>query len=203
MIGNDIVDLKIAALESNWKRPRFLDKVFSDKEQLLILNSEHQSQMVWLLWSMKEAAYKIYVQQYGQRIFNPKKLRCELVSKSEGLVNFNGNQYVTKSEISDDFINTLAYSEEPKTIIIHQFKIKDTSYKTQSHTAKQKLLKSFSELKKVSVKNLEIKKNKNSVPRLFYNGNEQNDSFSIAHHGFYGAYAISLSKQISTNLAPI
>ncbi len=191
MIGNDIVDLKMAAFESNWKRPRFLDKVFSNEEQWLILNSENQSQMVWLLWSMKEAAYKIYVQQYGERIFNPKKLRCELVSKSEGLVNFNGNQYVTKSEIDDDFINTLAYSEEPKTTIIHRFKIEDTSYKTQSHTAKQKLLKSFSELKKVSIKYLEIKNDKNSVPRLFYNGNKQSDSFSIAHHGFYGAYAIS------------
>ena len=192
MIGNDIVDLKMAAVESNWKRPRFLDKVFSNEEQWLILNSENQSQMVWLLWSMKEAAYKIYVQQYGERIFSPKKLRCELVSKSEGLVNFNGNQYVTKSEIGDDFINTLAYSEEPKTTIIHRFKIEDASYKTQSHIAKQKLLKSFSELKKVSIKNLEIKNDKNSVPRLFYNGNEQSDSFSIAHHGFYGAYTISI-----------
>lgn len=190
MIGNDIVDLKMAALESNWKRPRFLDKVFSNKEQKLILNSEKQSQMVWLLWSMKEAAYKIYVQQYGERIFNPKKIRCKLVSKSEGLVNFNGNQYGSKSEIDNDFINTLTYSEEPKTTISHRFKIEGSSYKTQSHTTKQKLLKSFSELKEVSIKNLEIKKDKNGVPRLFYNGNEQNDSFSIAHHGFYGAYAI-------------
>lgn len=193
MIGNDIVDLKMAALESNWKRPRFLDKVFSNEEQWLILNSVNQSQMVWLLWSMKEAAYKIYVQQYGERIFNPKKLRCELVSKREGLVNFNGNQYATKSEIRDDFINTLAYSEEPKTTIIHRFKIKESSYKIQSHTAKQKLLKAFSELKKVSIKKLEIKNNKNSVPRLFYDGNKQNDSFSIAHHGFYASYAISYS----------
>lgn len=191
MIGNDIIDLKIASLESNWKRPRFLDKVFSNEEQLLILNSKNQSQMVWLLWSMKEAAYKIYVQQYGGRFFNPKKLRCELVSKREGLVDFNGNQYVTKSEISDDFINTLAYSEEPKTTIINCFKTEDTSYKTQSHTAKQKLLKAFSKLKKIAIKTLEIKNDKNSVPRLFYNGNEQSDSFSITHHGFYGAFAIS------------
>ncbi|QHI39110.1 hypothetical protein IMCC3317_45110 [Kordia antarctica] len=191
MIGNDIVDLKVAAIESNWKRPRFLGKVFSEDEQCRILNSENQSQMVWLLWSMKEAAYKIYVQQNGERFFNPKKLSCELVSKSEGLVTFNGNQYITKSEISDDFINTLAYSEARETTITHHFKIEDNSYKIQSHTAKQKLLKSFSELKKVSIKNLEIKKDKNNVPRLFYKGDEQTDSFSIAHHGFYGGYAIS------------
>ncbi|MFT4791790.1 MAG: phosphopantetheinyl transferase (holo-ACP synthase), partial [Arcticibacterium sp.] len=58
MIGNDVVDLKVAALESNWMRLGFLDKVFSEEEQEVILNSENKSQMVWLFWSMKEAAYK-------------------------------------------------------------------------------------------------------------------------------------------------
>ena len=33
MIGNDIVDLKQAAKDSNWQRPRFLDKVFTKHEQ--------------------------------------------------------------------------------------------------------------------------------------------------------------------------
>lgn len=192
MIGNDIVDLKVAAIESNWKRPRFLDKVFSNDEQLLILNAENQFQMVWLLWSMKEAAYKIYAQQYGVRIFNPKKIQCKLIAKNEGLVNLNGNIYITKSKTDNYFINTLAYKKVPKVILTHNFKFENSSYKTQSYTAKQKLLKSFSKLKKVPLRNLEIKKDKNSIPRLFYNGNKQNDSFSIAHHGFYGAYAISI-----------
>lgn len=191
MIGNDIVDLKQADKDSNWKRPRFLNKVFSKEEQKLIFFSKDQSQMVWLLWSMKEAAYKIYVQQYGVRFFNPIKLNCELVSKNEGLVSINGNIYKTKSKITDDFISTLASSDESKAIANRCFKNENTFYKTQSHTAKEKLLKTFSEFKKVSIKKLEIKKDKNSVPKLFYNGIEQSDSFSIAHHGLFGSYAIS------------
>ena len=190
MIGNDIVDLKVASLESNWKRPRFLDKVFSPKEQSLIKHSENQSQMVWLLWSMKEAAYKIYVQQCGERFFNPKKLKCELISKNEGLVTFNGNQYLTKSELSHLFINTFAYLESTKTTITHNFKIENTSYKTQSLTVKQTLLKHFSETNALSIKNLEIKKDKNNVPKLFYNNTEQSNAISIAHHGVYGAFAL-------------
>ena len=191
MIGNDIVDLKMAASASNWQRPRLLDKVFSKEEQGLIVHAKDQTQMVWLLWAMKEAAYKIYVQQAGERFYNPKKLRCELVSTREGLVNVNGSRYITKSEIGNDFIDTLAYAEEPKRTITHRFKVEDTSYRNQSDTAKQKLLKSFSELKNVSIKTLEIKKDKNGVPRLFYHGKEQHDSFSIAHHGFYGACVIA------------
>jgi len=191
MIGNDVVDLKVAALESNWMRPGFLDKVFSEEEQEVILNSENKSQMVWLFWSMKEAAYKIYVQQCGLRIFNPKKLRCERLSENKGLVHFNGYKYATKSEITTDFINTWAYLETSVNALIHCFKITDSLYKTQSLAARQKLLKSFSEIKKVSEVDLEIRSRKNNVPRLFYKGYEQRDSFSIAHHGFYGAYAIS------------
>ena len=72
MIGNDLVDLKVASVESNWKRPRFLDKVFTIEERQLIMNSKNQHQIVWLLWSMKEAAYKINVQQFGKRFYNPK-----------------------------------------------------------------------------------------------------------------------------------
>jgi|TARA_B110000977_G_scaffold182934_1_gene245061 phosphopantetheinyl transferase (holo-ACP synthase) len=204
MIGNDVVDLKVAALESNWMRLGFLDKVFSEEEQEVILNSENKSQMVWLFWSMKEAAYKIYMQQFGVRIFNPKKMRCERHTENKGLVHFNGYKYATKSEITNDFINTWAYLETSVNALIHCFKITDSSYINQSLAAKQKLLKSFSEIKKVSETDLEIKSSKNSIPRLFYKGYEQRDSFSIAHHGFYVACAISfLSPILKFNTHPL
>ena len=67
MIGNDIVDLK--RITANWKRPRFLDKTFTLGEQVYIQNSKNKHQMVWLLWSMKEAAYKAYVKQYQDQFF--------------------------------------------------------------------------------------------------------------------------------------
>jgi hypothetical protein len=39
VIGNDIVDLA-ARKESNWKRPGYLNKIFTTKEQLLISSAE-------------------------------------------------------------------------------------------------------------------------------------------------------------------
>ena len=59
MVGNDIVDLKHAALESNWQRKGFLNKVFTSSEKQYIQDAENPFQMVWLIWSMKESAYKI------------------------------------------------------------------------------------------------------------------------------------------------
>jgi phosphopantetheinyl transferase (holo-ACP synthase) len=43
VIGNDIVDLALARKESNWKRPGYLNKIFTTKEQLLfhLLKTEY------------------------------------------------------------------------------------------------------------------------------------------------------------------
>ena len=36
-IGNDIVDLSLAKIQSNWQRKGFLEKQFTQKEQIEIL----------------------------------------------------------------------------------------------------------------------------------------------------------------------
>ena len=80
MIGNDLVDLKLANIQSNWQRKGFLDKLFTPKEQVYILNADNPFETVWLLWSMKESAYKLYLQQGATRFFNPLKVNCEIFS---------------------------------------------------------------------------------------------------------------------------
>ena len=74
MIGNDIVDLTLAKTQSNWRRNRFLEKQFTDFEIERIVKSQHPFMQVWLFWSMKEAAYKIHVQQYQKTIFCSQKV---------------------------------------------------------------------------------------------------------------------------------
>lgn len=112
MIGNDIVDLALAKKESNWKRPRFLDKIFTPYEQSLILNSENQDTMVWNLWSRKEAAYKIYNRETGIRTYNPIQLECVYEDVERGKVICNGNTYYTKTIILADEIHSIAVTKE-------------------------------------------------------------------------------------------
>ncbi len=64
MIGNDVVDLALAKVESNWQRKGYLDKLFTTKEQNLIFCSENPTIMVWILWSRKEAVYKIHANRF-------------------------------------------------------------------------------------------------------------------------------------------
>lgn len=112
MIGNDIVDLALAKKESNWQRKGFLNKIFTQKEQLLITNADNPEIMVWNLWTRKEAAYKIYNRQTIIRGYFPLQLECFFESETLGTVYCNGNSYHTETKISDESIYTIAVVEK-------------------------------------------------------------------------------------------
>ena len=181
MIGNDIVDLKQAAKASNWKRTRFLDKVFTKKEQQLIFSSKDQHQMVWLLWSMKEAAYKVNVQQFGKRFFNPKRLECKLVSYQKGSVRIGSETYFTHSILNESIAYSVATLSNDKNYTSECFKIKTSDYQSQSAILKARFLNVFPE----ETVTLEIKKNNLNIPQLYKADKVMNQSFSLTHHGLY------------------
>lgn len=112
MIGNDIVDLAQSRLESRWSRKGLIEKLFTPQEQQLIKNYHDPEIMVWLLWSMKEAAYKIHNRQTKIREFIPKKLICKLSfinnSHAFGSVSYHKNTYYTKTFISLESIHSIA-----------------------------------------------------------------------------------------------
>lgn len=108
MIGNDIIDLDLAHRESNWQRRGFLDKLFTEYEKACILSSEDPEIMVWHLWSRKEAVYKIYNRLTGIRAFIPLKIECV---GSETVI-CDGKKYQTKTEITADFIHSMAVSQK-------------------------------------------------------------------------------------------
>ena len=112
MIGNDIVDLALAKIESNWLRNGFLDKIFTQKEQLLIANDINPEIMIWNLWTRKEAAYKIYNRKTGLRGYIPLKLECFYESDTIGTVVCNGFKYYTQTQISNESIYTIAVVEK-------------------------------------------------------------------------------------------
>jgi phosphopantetheinyl transferase (holo-ACP synthase) len=112
MIGNDIVDLFLAKKESNWQRKGFLDKIFTQKEQLLIADAENPEVMVWNLWTRKEAGYKIYNRQTNIRGYFPLQLECDYENENSGTVCCNGNTYYSQTVISIDCIYTIAVAEK-------------------------------------------------------------------------------------------
>ncbi|GGB98018.1 4'-phosphopantetheinyl transferase family protein [Dyadobacter sediminis] len=108
MIGNDLVDLYCASIESNWKRKGFLDKLFTTSEKTQIRSGENPFLLVWKYWTMKEAAYKIYSRMTGIRSFAPVKLCCTLGEHTFGTVQIDDLKFYTCTEMTENYIHTIA-----------------------------------------------------------------------------------------------
>jgi phosphopantetheinyl transferase (holo-ACP synthase) len=114
MIGNDIVDLHLARQESNWQRKGFLDKIFTQKEQNFILNSDNQETVVWKLWTCKEAVYKIWNRNSGCRKFNPKLFECCKINDDCSIVTIDNQLYFSRTTVTKDFIYSIAVTNIPQ-----------------------------------------------------------------------------------------
>lgn len=155
MIGNDIIDLAQSRIESRWQRKGFIEKLFTAQEQQYIKDYDKPETMVWLLWSMKESAYKIYNRQTKIREYSPIKLRCSLEilndNQAFGKVYCNENVYYTKTIFSLDSIHTIAVDNLDNISLV------------------------------IEVENKKIIKDENGIPYL-KTDNELQD-ISISHHG--------------------
>ena len=185
MIGNDVIDLAKAAKESNWRRPGYLEKVFRNHEQKMILESGNPDSMVWLLFSMKEAAYKAHARETGIRAYMPFKLVCSDVKFGDNnisaIVNCEGIEYFTLSVVKKYFVHTSAAINRN---ILGKLKviIKNTSIAS---------FDDFISLELKQKRNLQIIKSRTGVPDLFDVRRNTLTPVSISHHGrYYGIISL-------------
>jgi len=189
MIGNDIVDFNTAALQSNWQRKGFSEKLFSENEQSLILNSQFPERKLWLLWAMKEATYKAHQRRFNlPRSFNPKQFNCEIIAVDTpsvfGKIQIRDCSYYTQTFIGEDHLHCIS----------SQFQHKKTVQKILTHSTdiKQELILAVSELKKLPQTKISIKKDRDFIPYLMCDGDKIKCDFSFSHHGIFSAFVLSI-----------
>ncbi len=187
MIGNDIVDLELAIVQSRWRRKGFLDKVYSSNEQAMILASINPDITVWRLWSMKESVYKARLRVKKQIRINPKTFDCQILSENLGKVICDGMVYYTKSVIKDNYVHSQAQAEEfdmdlfSKVVNLGQNKL----YSEKLYA----IVKSYIAIRKGWKEiDLMIKKNELGIPEVYYKGVKNDILISLSHHGRFGAY---------------
>ena len=197
MIGNDVIDLKVAEEESNWRRPGYLDKLFNPDEQVLVKSDADPGLMVWLLWSMKESAYKIIARQQGRRFFAPLKICCQdLVeytgSFASGIVCFEDQTIPVQSVITKEVIHTVATLNQrlPKNYSAH-FSLPGSHFREQREATRKKLLHQYARLSQLPLAELSIQKDELGIPYFYLKNKQQPILISMSHHGHYGGFIIS------------
>ena len=176
MIGNDIIDLSLAKTQSNWQRPGFLEKQFTQFEIEAIQKSEHPFLLVWRFWSMKEAAYKVVVQQQNKRFFAPKKFTCKILSEIKGQVRFEGQTFETTTDVTQRYIYTSAGES--------------TFQYVGGRITTKEILQKIERKLGIPSTQMEIKKSTIGVPKVYRNGQLLSSSFTKTHHGDYQAFAL-------------
>lgn len=190
MVGNDIIDLKETKRTTNWERPGFLKKVFTPEEQALIHASVDPFSMVWKLWSMKESAYKVFIQAGGKRFYNPTRIECSLIDSSVGKVVIDDFRVNTTTQFNDHYIFSSARVDDEK-IDTAFFELKESNSNYQSEFMHQQVISDFAKKNALQIDQLTIQKDTNGVPFLQDKNGRVNTSLSITHHGNYGAYTLS------------
>ncbi len=189
MIGNDIIDLSAAIVNSRWQEQRFLDKLFSNEEQAFIMADENRFQNIWRLWSMKESAYKIYARTQKSPIFNPKSFKSKIHSEITGTVSFKGHILNTTTFYDLGVIYTTANIQN-KIQFNHYLRLEANSQVEKTLHLREKAIQAFADLKSISKKVISIEKSPNGVPYFLINDVLQNDALTLTHHGNYGGFAI-------------
>ncbi len=207
-VGNDVVDLKHIDKQRTCT-PKFYSKILSPAEQQL--HNRHPQLpfecFVWLLWSVKESAYKYLQRHQPSLVFSPVKIKVESIDiplkaaplfildevtcngfnepwyyKAE--VYFNNQQIYARSVIyGDELINTVVCLEDDFDRVHWGVKLNETAY--QSAAVRSFLSNQLSVL--FSGNTVSVTKNAAGVPSVSINKN----SFpvSLSHHGGYIAYA--------------
>lgn len=191
MIGNDIIDLQLAAKQSNWKRKGFLDKLFSRQEQCYVFDSNEPFRVVWKLWSMKESAYKIHVRKTGMIRFNPRRFSCELTHQNKGMVQIDTHNYLTRTEEHREMMHTMAHDNRIEHEMLYGIMI-NKNIEDPGADIRKVLVKDLAERRKLPVEGLKINKNGLRIPELYAQNKKLKDLCSLSHHGRYSAYLLIL-----------
>ena len=194
MVGNDIVDIAQTKCSTNWERPGFIQKVFTAEEQSYIEASTDKFCTVWRLWSMKESAYKVFIQVGAHRFFNPTLLQCYINNSSKtgdfkkGKVQIGDMLLRTSTSLNSKYIFTTASIANSSVLTSIQI-LEGTTPKQQSNFMHEQLLDAVAREKSLNREALCLIKNQNGVPTLVHENTHLKNSVSITHHGSYGAYS--------------
>ena len=113
MIGNDVIDLSVARLESNIYRKNYLQKILTHQELSELQRRLDPEIHFWLLWSMKESAYKSFNRSSGIRLYNPSSFECYPDENGlEGIVRFGPEIFFCRTAINLDYIETFGCENE-------------------------------------------------------------------------------------------
>ncbi|MBX2874913.1 MAG: 4'-phosphopantetheinyl transferase superfamily protein [Saprospiraceae bacterium] len=195
MLGNDIIDLREVLATGQAKRPGFKERICLDME-LKPLNTQFSEEYcIWLLWAIKESAYKYYIQAGGQPLFAPKKFQFQpkaIATKLiSGLTHTPAGSVHSVVYLSGDYLRAESWSMTLPHPSIHRhlYFLDATTTKGKSKQLKYLIGKQLGAELGYQAEDISIQKDYRQVPYLFHRKQQLPYSISLSHHGTWGLFS--------------
>jgi len=227
--GNDIVSLNAIDI-TRTKQYRFYSKILSTTEKELYRNAKFTAipfeNFVWLLWSIKESAFKYLQRIRPDLIFSPTKfvvkqlhlLSDPIITNFEakqtegigfdgkdsinGMIAFGAYILYSKSLIYNELIVSVVNCDENFENTAWGIKLIDKSDPhCQSMEVRTLLVNKLNSL--FSADNISIGKNSNGVPTVMKENKTLPISVSLSHHDRLVAYSFQLAEGRSCDATSI
>ncbi len=192
MIGNDLVDLKLARKQTHPAESRWINKVFTESEIEVINKSEDSFFTKWLLWAMKEAVYKATTRENFQHFVAPHDLICGFddVSLHNPIVTYQGKVFPVTFHNNNQYVYTSIHNIYNLPRIENVITLPITDYVTQRKAVRRALFTHYHEKYNTPQEDLKIIKTSNGVPSLKDDLKNLIFPISLAHHGHFAAYVL-------------
>lgn len=197
--GNDIVALTAVDIQRTIS-PNFYSKFIIPQERDLYEQSSALKTVpfygfVWLLWSIKESAYKYVKRLQPELIFSPSKFVVESIEEAGdflvGTVLFQDIKLYYSSLLTEEYIETVVDAQKAFDDVYHEvIKIDQSDSESQSAAVRTLVLQ---KLKSVLRRDdLTISKADAGYPVIWLAGKPLDIPLSFAHHDCFVGYAFKL-----------
>ncbi len=110
MVGNDVVDLSLEGARHKSQNERFLKRVYTGVERLMIQKGHDPDFVLWALWAAKEAGFKYFQKLIPNVIFSPQQF--SVIGNPEtshvGELTFGSHSVRISWDHDNDWVHALA-----------------------------------------------------------------------------------------------
>ncbi len=200
LIGNDILSKKDISNQLSFSKKKYLDKILTADEQLLVAKKIKIEQLPFVLWTCKESAYKIDLKDGLNKGFIPNEYEVEIESLSKkkgffvatGNVNNGKKTFFSQTKIFPDYISTIACNSEKDLPKIQNF-IGENNKCDHSVELRRLLKKKLAQHFRINENDIAVMKSEKGIPYIVSKYCEVLPDISFSHDGDYFSYAVLLN----------
>ena len=192
MIGDDIVDLHDPDGDPWRLHPRFDGRVFHPSERALIAASTQPGRTRWILWALKESAYKAARKEEPATVFSPARFVVSRQDAASAIVCACGRRFRASISCGPGYVHAVAWQAGDPPAVTRIAVARLATGETSPRTAARRLvLEQLAPALGVTPAALAIHREAR-IPALWLHGRPSGADLSLSHHGRFVAFACRL-----------